>query len=303
MPDPDISPALAQARREFDELVRDIRVELHRYCARMTGSVVEGEDVVQETLAKAFFLLPTVGPSPNLRAWLFRIGHNKSIDYLRRYDRRHVEPLDEHPEVGVDSDPLQAAEVAELTLSWFLKLTALQRSAVILMDIMGYSMAEISELLDLSLPAIKGALHRGRAALRKLAGAAHEGGRAPLDATEERLLARYVEHFNARDFDALRTMLAEDARLELVGRLAARGAPAVGSYFSNYERLEGWRVEMGTVDDRPALLGFDGDNARSPGARPTFFILVEWVGDRIQRIRDYRYARHVTELADFGGTG
>ena len=192
MADPETSLALAQARREFDELVRDVRLDLHRYCARMTGSVMDGEDIVQETLAKAFYLLPTLGPVPTLRPWLFRIAHNKCVDFLRRYEHRHVEPLDEHPAVEAESDPLQASEVAEIALSWYLKITALQRSVIILMDVMSYSMAEISEVLDLSLPAIKGALHRGRAALRKQAVASRDGGRAPLDADEERLLARYV---------------------------------------------------------------------------------------------------------------
>src|SRR4051812_9474088 len=81
-----IPPALAQARTDFDALVRDARVELHRYCARMTGSVIDGEDVLQDALAKAFYNLPMAAPGTNLRAWLFRIAHNKCIDFLRRYD-------------------------------------------------------------------------------------------------------------------------------------------------------------------------------------------------------------------------
>ncbi len=78
------SPALTRARAEFDELVSEIRPELHRYCARMTGSVIDGEDVVQDALAKAYNALATTSQVSNMRGWLFRIAHNKAIDHLRR---------------------------------------------------------------------------------------------------------------------------------------------------------------------------------------------------------------------------
>ena len=82
--------ALAKARADFDALVADVRPQLLRYCARMTGSAVDGEDIVQEALAKVYFRLPQLGHVENLRAWLFRVAHNKALDYLRRYDVRCV---------------------------------------------------------------------------------------------------------------------------------------------------------------------------------------------------------------------
>ncbi len=295
-----VSPALAQARGEFDELVRDARVDLHRYCARMTGSVIDGEDVAQDALAKAFYMLPAAGPSPNLRGWLFRIAHNKCIDFLRRYDRRYGEPLDEHPALASESDALEARETAALALPHYLQLTALQRSCVILKDVMDYSLVEISELLDVSVPAIKGALHRGRAALRE-SGSDRPDRAPPLDGEQVRLLEVYAAHFNAREFDALRDLLADDARLELVGRLSRRGKHEVGSYYTRYEALTGWRVESGSVDGRPALLGFESDDASTELApRPAFFILVQFRDGQVHAVRDYRYARHTTELARFG---
>ena len=66
--------ALKTARAEFEKLVHEMRPELHRYCARMTGSVIDGEDVVQDTLAKAFYLLPQTPQIANLRSWIFRIA-------------------------------------------------------------------------------------------------------------------------------------------------------------------------------------------------------------------------------------
>ena len=75
---------LEEGRRQFLELVADVRPDLHRYCARMTGSVTDGEDVVQDTLARAYYQLSELRELPPLRPWLFRIAHNRAIDHLRR---------------------------------------------------------------------------------------------------------------------------------------------------------------------------------------------------------------------------
>src|SRR5712675_161745 len=98
--------ALGKARAEFEKLVSEIRPELHRYCARMTGSVVDGEDVVQDTLAKAFYLLPQTARIANIRSWIFRIAHNKAVDYTRSHARRFGESLDEHPDIAADAEPM-----------------------------------------------------------------------------------------------------------------------------------------------------------------------------------------------------
>ncbi|HEY2433595.1 MAG TPA: sigma-70 family RNA polymerase sigma factor [Vicinamibacterales bacterium] len=285
--------ALAKARAEFDALVADVRPQLLRYCARMTGSAVDGEDIVQEALAKVYFRLPQLGHVENLRAWLFRVAHNKALDYLRRYDVRFSEALDGELPAQVEDSPLAAAEMAEWGLSHFVRLTALQRSCVILKDVLSYRLEEISEILDASVPSIKGALHRGRASLRRQASA--DSPPAPaLPQEQAALLERYVAFFNARDFDALRAMLAEDVRLELVGMTEKSGAADVGGYFTNYERAAGMRLATGVVDGRPALLARE-----QPDARPVYCLFLRFRGERIQFIRDYRYARYVFDEAQW----
>src|SRR5258708_5291056 len=112
--------SLQDARRRFLDLIDEVRPELHRYCARMTGSIADGEDVVQDTLARAYYELSELRELPALRSWLFRIAHNRALDYLGRYDRRTGEPLDGCLEsadsVGFDAqcvlgryEPVQAA--------------------------------------------------------------------------------------------------------------------------------------------------------------------------------------------------
>ena len=71
------SPGLRQALGE-------LRPKLHRYCARMTGSVIDGEDVVQEAMVKAIEAFPKAGLIADPDGWLFRIAHNAALDFLRR---------------------------------------------------------------------------------------------------------------------------------------------------------------------------------------------------------------------------
>jgi RNA polymerase sigma-70 factor (ECF subfamily) len=289
MTPPSLSPTLARARTEFEELVQDIRPELHRYCAHMIGSVVDGEDVVQEALAKAFYSLSTTSVG-NMRGWLFRIAHNKAIDYLRRSNHQHTEQLDEHPLLAEPDVPLEDQELVAVALAVFLQLTPRQRSCVILKDVMGCSLAEISELLDATVGEIKAALHRGRTRLRELSKSVKADTPAPLDEHERELLARYIDCFNARDFDAVRAMLADEVRLDLISRAKFRGVAEVGQYFHKYAQVDDWRLALGVVEDRSAILVYD---PREGSSQPAFFMLIEWDGGQVSRIRDYRYARHV----------
>src|ERR1700723_356238 len=72
----------------FLETVSELRSRMHRYCARMTGSAMDGEDVMQEALFEAYRKLDSFDDSRALGPWLFRIAHNRCIDFLRRRDVR-----------------------------------------------------------------------------------------------------------------------------------------------------------------------------------------------------------------------
>jgi len=283
-----LSPTLTQA--EFEELIQDIRPELHHYVARMIGSAVEAEDVVQEALVKANDSLDLLTSRSNVRGWLFRIAHNKAIDQLRRDHDQPLELLDEYPMTVEPDQPLEAKELAALALSVFLKLAPRQRSCVILKDVLGYSLAEISEQLDATVPEIKAALHRGRTRLREFAPSAEVS--APiLDERQQELLARYVDRFNARDFDAVRAMLADEVRLDLVGRVKLVGAAEVDThYFYNYNLVDDWRLALGRVESRLAILVYDPATVLP---RPAYFVLLTWADTQVSHIRDYRYARYV----------
>src|SRR5918995_5828542 len=99
-----VLPELQEARSRFLQLVAELRPELHRYCARMTGSIADGEDVVQDTLARAYYELSALKELPAMRSWLFRIAHNRALDSLKRYDRRMSEPLEAIEDAAIDAE-------------------------------------------------------------------------------------------------------------------------------------------------------------------------------------------------------
>lgn len=291
-----LSPKLARSRAEFEDLIKDIRPKLHRYVARMVGSTIDGEDIVQEALVKAYYALPLETAKSNLRGWLFRIAHNKAIDFLRRANLQTMEQLDEQfPAESEPEHPLEQQELATVALAIFLKLAPRQRSCVILKDVLGYSLAEISEFLDATVPEIKAVLHRGRTRLREL-GKNTETVKPVLDEREQELLTDYVNRFNARDFDGVREMLADEVRLDLINKTKLRRSAEVSdNYFRNYKRTEDWYLKIGTVENRPAILIF---NPQEISLRPAYFMLLKWDGARVSQIRDYRYARHVIQEAE-----
>jgi RNA polymerase sigma-70 factor (ECF subfamily) len=283
-------------REALNHLLGELRPKLHRYCARMTGSVVDGEDVVQDALVKAIEAFSQAGSIANPEAWLFRIAHNAALDFLRHRARHNAAHADKDLEMIVDPvTPISDRQIAAASLRTFMHLPVVQRSSVILMDVLGYSLQEICAIMKSSLPAVKAALHRGRRRLRELAQAPADLPPPVLAEPECSRLARYVDCFNARDFDAIRHMLAEDVRLDLVARQRMHGRSAVAKYFDSYALVQDWHLVPGCVDRRPAVLVRDPHDAVG---RPAYFVLVEWAGDRLVNIQDFRFARYAIEGAE-----
>src|ERR1700688_3204701 len=143
----------------LDRLLVDMRPRLHRYCARMVGSVIDGEDVVQDALIKAVESVPAM-PIGNPEGWLFRIAHNTALDFLRRRNRQ--EALRSGEDIDMIADPSDAIinrQIAGASLRTFMRLPAAQRSSVILTDVLGCSLKEVCDVMGSSLPAVKAALH------------------------------------------------------------------------------------------------------------------------------------------------
>jgi RNA polymerase sigma-70 factor (ECF subfamily) len=200
------------------------------------------------------------------------------------------------------SDPIDAVhqrEAAAAAVHAFMRLPVAQRSSVILKDVLGYSLDEIGGITGSSLAAVKAALHRGREGLRAVVAEPDERPAPALDEAGRARLSAYVERFNARDFDAVRDMLAEDVRVDLVTKTRLHGrTEVVGRYFGNYARADDWRLEPGFVDRRPAIIARD---PHDPMRRPAYFILLHWTDGRVAIVRDFRHAPYVIESAEVRG--
>ena len=289
-------PDTSTDRSDFDRALAELRPKLHRYCARMTGSVIDGEDVVQDALVKAIEALPRTGSIENPEGWLFRIAHNAALDYLRRHTRQAAAHAHEDMDMIADpADPVRDHQIAAASLRTFMRLPAAQRGIVILTDVLGYSPQEVSDVMGSSIAAVKSALQRGRMRLRELAQEPDDRPPPALSEPERARLTTYVERFNARDFDTVRSMLADDVKLDLVNRLRLSGRTEVGAYFTNYGRVHNWRFVPGFVEGQPAILVSDPNDGSE---RTKYFILLTWADDGLVGIRDFLFASYAMDGAE-----
>ncbi|WP_156795925.1 sigma-70 family RNA polymerase sigma factor [Bradyrhizobium icense] len=287
----------ASAGSDIERLLVAMRPKLHRYCARMVGSVIDGEDVLQDAMIKAVEAQPAAGELGNPEGWLFRIAHNTALDFLRR--RKRQEALRGPAEVDMIVDQLDAVasrQIAATSLRTFMRLPVPQRVSVILMDVLGCSLKEICEVMDCSLPAAKAALHRGRAQLREISDEPEDAPQQKLSDADRERLGAYVAHFNARDFDAIRAMISDDVRLDLVSRTHLRGKAEVSRYFGNYDKVSDWHLVPGLVERRPAVLVFDPSEGDT---KPKYFVLLGWSAGKVATIRDFRHAPYVVDGAEY----
>jgi RNA polymerase sigma-70 factor (ECF subfamily) len=267
----------------------------------MVGSVIDGEDIVQDALIKAVQAWPAAAPIAQPQGWLFRIAHNTALDFLRRRSRLEALRSEGEAELMADAhDATGLREMARYGLRLFMQLPVGQRGSVILIDVLGCAPREVSEITGMSLVAVKAALHRGRARLRELAASADEALQPELTPEDRDRLSAYAARFNAHDFDAVRAMLADDIRLDLVGRVRMRGKAEVSRYFGNYAKAADWHLVPGVVEGRPALLVVDPGQ---PNATPGYFMLLEWSDDGVTAIRDFRHASYVIDGADYRLSG
>ncbi|WP_283810018.1 sigma-70 family RNA polymerase sigma factor [Bradyrhizobium guangzhouense] len=284
------------ALQALERLAVEMRPQLHRYCARMTGSVIDGEDVLQDALLKAFEAAPRTGPLDNPEGWLFRIAHNATLDFLRRRARYNAAHADEDLDmIPALTSPVTERESVTASLATFMRLPVAQRSAVILRDVLGYSVDEVCSIMCGSVPATKGALQRGRVRLRELAAEPDDVRPPELETAERARLMHYVERFNARDFESLRDMLADDVRLEMVNRTRRAGRRDVSEYFGRYAETSPWHCVPGFVDRRPAIIMFD---PQDPSGPPRYFVLLDWDNGSIVNIRDFLFAHYAIEGAE-----
>jgi RNA polymerase sigma-70 factor (ECF subfamily) len=235
----------------FLETVSQIRPRLHRYCARMTGSVFDGEDIVQDALFEAYRKLDQFDETRPLSPWLFRIAHNRCIDFLRHRDAgRAAELAVAAPEATMPTEPASLG-IGKAVEHLVLTLPPKERACVLLKDVFDYSLEEIAELVESTVGGVKAALNRGRSKLAASPAPLKQSRTADPELT--RVLHLYVERFNNRDWNSLRELISADARLRVTDAFA--GKLADSPYFGNYERWSmPWRMAVGEVDGEQVVI-------------------------------------------------
>lgn len=275
----------------FLKTITQLRPALHRYCARMTGSVMDGEDVVQETLFEAYRKLDQFDESRSLQPWLFRIAHNRCIDFIRRRGARaEAEATAALPETIVLTEP-PSLGIGYALEHLVLTLPPKERACVLLKDVFDYKLEEIAEMVDSTVGGVKAALSRARTKLE--VSAPHPKAGRSSSPELRRVMQLYVERFNRRDWDGVRQLISADARLDVADAFAGRLADA--PYFSNWERWTlPWRLAVGEVDGESAVVIL----RRSADAWTRYStVRLHLTEDHIDRIVDYAHCPWVIEAA------
>jgi RNA polymerase sigma-70 factor, ECF subfamily len=262
-----LAAAQAGDERAFRQLVEPYRHALEVHCYRMLGSVHEAEDLVQETLLRAWRALERFEPRAQLQTWLYRIATNACLDELERRPRR-PEPIDPFPDLALDEttastyDPAARYALREgmelALLRAIQELPGRQRAVLIFRDVLGWTAPEVAELLESTVASVNSALQRARATIdgQLPAPALAPGSAGP---AERALLERYVEAFAHDDVDGLVALLREDAMLRMPPQPSVVGSLAIVRFFREVAArgdLAQLRLEPTWANGRPATAIF-----------------------------------------------
>ena len=288
--------------RAFGVLVEPYRRALEIHCYRMLGSLHDAEDVAQETLLKAWRSLDRFERRASVQTWLYRIATNACLDELDRRPRRAEPVVEPYPDarlrdvVSPVADPVaryaqrEGMELAFLTS--IQRLPGRQRVVLILRDVLGWSGAEVAELLESTVAAVNSALQRARATIeQQLPVRSVSPGRA----RERELLRRYVDAWERADMDSLVTLMREDALLAMPPEPAVVGAAAIGAFFARVRRAANLTATATSANGQPAVAMHE--LAEDGTTRPHRLLILDVEDDRIAKLHVYGNAR---VLAAFG---
>jgi RNA polymerase sigma-70 factor (ECF subfamily) len=278
-------------RIAFIESIANFRPRMHRYCARMTGSALDGEDVMQEAIFEAYLKLGSFDTTRPLGPWLLRIAHNRCIDFLRRRQARREAEAEAGALTWVCPPEAVGKGVDRAIERLVIALPPKERACVLLKDVFDYSLEEIAGLVESTTGGVKAALNRGRGKLAMLTDVQPPERKSSKE--ELALLRLYVDRFNRRDWQGVRELASADARLRVADCFAGRLADS--PYFVEYERpIIAWRMALGEVDGETVVVILRDD---PQGALPFSAIRIGLADGKVTSITDYIKCSWIFETA------
>ena len=282
-----LAAARAGNQHEFSQLTEPYRRELQLHCYRMLGSLHDAEDLVQETLLRAWRRLDTFEGRASLRAWLYKIATNACLDALKKRPRRALpmtvypaadarepylppilepvwlEPFPDEllPEPAILNPEARYAMYEHVKLAFLTALQLLpprQRAVLILRDVLDWRASEVAELLEMTVSAVNSALHRARTTLAKQYPKSKTLlASRPTDDTTRTLLNQFVQAWEAADVTGLTALLKEDATLMMPPSPSWYQGRASVSHFLAVNVFAGetrgrWRLQPTRANSQPA---------------------------------------------------
>ncbi len=294
--DDDLRLALAGDHAAFVRAVSPYRNELHRHCYRMTGSVDDADDILQETLFRAWRSLGTYAGRSSFRAWLYRIATNRSIDTLGGKARQEIATPWEGEREGLEpmwlqpypDNPAEINERREHIATAFVvaiqRLPPKQRAALLLKDVLGFSVPYIATALETTEPAINSALQRARANVQS------DTPLRPSTEAERSLRDQLIDAWHRADIDALTTLMASDVVMTMPPDPIRRdGSPAIIELLRSVApggQIDRFRLQPTAANRQPsAVLHLPEETGRYV---PNGLLTLDITGNQIKRMTAFR---------------
>jgi RNA polymerase sigma-70 factor (TIGR02960 family) len=308
-----LARARAGDQAAFRELTDPYRRELQLHIYRIVGSTQDAEDLLQETLLAAWRGLEQFEGRASVRAWLYRIATNRSLDALRASRRRPQELqrmtdvpepsrygeaiwLEPYPDVLLEGIPDQALgpearyETKEaIALAFIVGLQHLppqQRAVLVLRDVLGFRAGEVAEMLDTTEPAVNSLLRRARTAFEsRLPAAGHERAPLPNSKRERDVVGRFADAIEAGDIDGVVALLTDDAWLTMPPEpYEYQGAAAIGAFLSDRTVLRGAPLLVPARANSQPAFGCYFPSPQTEIARPRGLLVLTLRDDQISAI-------------------
>jgi RNA polymerase sigma-70 factor (TIGR02960 family) len=295
----------------FRELTDPYRRELQLHIYRIVGSAQDAEDLLQETLLAAWRGLAGFEERTSLRAWLYRIATNRSLDVLRASRRRHESRMTEMPEPTRHGEPVwlqpypdvllegipdhapgpealyEAKEAVALAfIAGLQHLPPQQRAVLVLRDVLGFRAAEVAETLDTTEASVNSLLRRARAAFEsRLPASGRDRAPLPNSQLERDIVGRFAEAIETGDTDGVVALLTDDAWLTMPPEpYEYQGHSTIGAFLRDRTARRGTPLLVPTRANGQPAFGCYFPSPQTEIARPAAMLVLTLEADRISAI-------------------